>query len=159
MFPAQHTLLDFQHLAKHLLRLCVAALGIDRIGKVVPRNKRAWMFPAQHAALAALTGPQECIDQMRSEYQARRDLLLRELPALPGVRFLTPEGAFYFFLGIKDTGMTGMEFSELMLKEALVVVVPGTAFGEKGTHHVRISYAASREHLMEACERMRRVLE
>ncbi|MDP7080328.1 MAG: pyridoxal phosphate-dependent aminotransferase [Candidatus Undinarchaeales archaeon] len=122
-------------------------------------NVASLTVPSQHAALAAATGPDDCVEHMCAEYEARRNLLVRELDNLQGVSYLVPEGAFYFYLDVSDTGMTGLEFSERMLKEALVVVVPGNAFGDVGHHHVRISYAASSERLMEACERMRHVLE
>jgi aspartate/methionine/tyrosine aminotransferase len=110
---------------------------------------------AQVGAVAALTGPQDDVEAMVVEFKARRDLVVAGLNAIPGVRCATPVGAFYAFPEVSGTGLSGAEFAERLLQEAGVCVLAGTAFGEVGTGHVRVSYANSRENLTEALERMR----
>jgi aminotransferase len=75
-----------------------------------------------------------------------------------GLPTVKPKGAFYIFPRIKDTGLSSKEFSELMIKEAKVVLVPGSAFGQAGEGYVRISYATAYEKLEEAMDRMEKVL-
>ncbi|HII67449.1 MAG TPA: aminotransferase class I/II-fold pyridoxal phosphate-dependent enzyme, partial [Thermococcaceae archaeon] len=75
-----------------------------------------------------------------------------------GLPTVKPKGAFYIIPRIKDTGLTSREFSELMIKEAKVVLVPGSAFGKTGEGYVRISYATGYEKLEEAMDRMEKVL-
>ena len=75
-----------------------------------------------------------------------------------GLPTVKPKGAFYIFPRVKDTGLTSKEFSELMLLEAKVAVVPGSAFGSAGEGYIRISYATAYEKLEEAMDRMEKVL-
>jgi len=112
----------------------------------------------QMAAAEALTGPQDAVDEMVEEFRARRDLIVDGLNSIPGVRCLRPKGAFYVFPDISGTGMNGTEAADRLLNEAGVSVLPGTAFGSVGEHHLRISYANSRENISIALERMRSVL-
>jgi aspartate aminotransferase len=112
----------------------------------------------QVGAVAAMRGPQDDVDAMVAEFRARRDLVVDGLAALPGVRCLRPSGAFYAFPDISGTGMSDVEFAEVMLTEAGVCVLPGTAFGAHGRDHVRLSYANSRENLREALRRIGRRL-
>jgi aspartate aminotransferase len=108
----------------------------------------------QMGALEALTGPQEPIAAMVDEFRARRDLIVDGLNAIPGIRCLSPHGAFYVFPDISGTGLTGTELTHRLLHEAGVCVLAGTAFGGVGTSHIRISYANSRENLAEALRRI-----
>ena len=73
---------------------------------------------------------------------------------IPGIRCATPVGAFYAFPDIAGTGLSGAELAEGLLVDAGVCVLAGTAFGEVGTDHIRISYANSRENLTEALGRI-----
>jgi aspartate/methionine/tyrosine aminotransferase len=114
---------------------------------------------AQVGAVEALRGPQDPVDAMVVEFRARRDLIVDGLNAIPGIRSLRPTGAFYAFPDIAGTGLSGAELAERLLLEAGVCVLAGTAFGGVGTHHVRISYANSRENLREALERIRRFVD
>ena len=109
---------------------------------------------SQYAALAALEGDQECVERMRREFEARRDLVCGRLAALPGVRIRTPEGAFYAFFDVSaHFGRTlagrkvadSASFCMGALDTAHVNLVPGSAFGAEG--YVRMSYAASRDQL------------
>ncbi|MEV4342042.1 pyridoxal phosphate-dependent aminotransferase [Streptomyces sp. NPDC049590] len=109
---------------------------------------------AQYGALAALTGPQDAVRAMTGEYQRRRDAVVAGLNALPGVRCPRPEGAFYAFADIRETGLSSAGFSRWLLTEAGVALAPGTAFGAAGEGHVRLSFAAPAALLEEAVERM-----
>jgi aspartate/methionine/tyrosine aminotransferase len=113
----------------------------------------------QIGAVEALTGPQEPIAAMVEEFLARRDLVVDALNAIPGIRCLSPHGAFYVFPDISATGLTGAELAHKLLHEAGVCVLAGTAFGHIGTGHIRISYANSRENLTEALSRIRGLVE
>ncbi len=114
---------------------------------------------AQSGAVEALRGPQDAVDAMVAEFKARRDLVVDGLNSLPGVNCLRPKGAFYVFPDVTGTGRTGDELAHLLLHEAGVSVLSGTAFGGVGASHIRLSYATSREHISQAIERMRAVLD
>jgi aspartate aminotransferase len=114
---------------------------------------------AQVGAVEALRGPQDAVDAMVAEFRARRDLVVDGLNSLPGVRCLRPLGAFYAFPDVSGTGRSGDELAQLLLEEAGVSVLSGTAFGEVGASHIRISYATSRVQLERAIAKMRAVLE
>ena len=116
---------------------------------------------SQKAAVAALNGEQACVAQMNAAFKERRDFVVRALNALPGVSCLPGAGTFYAFadvtravtaLGCRDDG----EFTEVLLNEAGVAVVPGSGFGAPG--HVRLSFACSLATLEEALDRIARVL-
>ncbi len=111
---------------------------------------------AQVGAVQALVGPQDDVEAMVVEFKARRDLLVAGLNAIPGIRAMTPVGAFYAFPSVAGTGLSGAELAERLLVEAGVCVLAGTAFGGVGTEHIRISYANSRENLTEALGRIER---
>jgi aspartate/methionine/tyrosine aminotransferase len=114
---------------------------------------------AQVGAVEALRGPQDAVDAMVAEFRARRDLVVDGLNSLPGIRCVRPAGAFYAFPDVSGTGRTGDELAKLLLEEAGVSVLSGTAFGRVGADHIRLSYATSREQLARAIEKMRAVLE
>lgn len=116
---------------------------------------------AQAAAAAALTGPQESVAEMLTEYTSRREWLLKALQEIPGLRCAQPEGAFYAFPDVrgclKGEVKTSGEFADLLLNEEQTVVTDGAGFGAEG--FVRISYATSLERLQEGVRRIRRVAE
>jgi len=114
---------------------------------------------AQVGAVAALTGPQDDVDAMVVEFQARRDLVVAGLNRIPGIRCAAPAGAFYAFPSVIGTGVDGQEMADRLLHEAGVCVLAGTAFGDVGADHIRISYANSRENLVEALGRIERFVE
>jgi aspartate/methionine/tyrosine aminotransferase len=113
----------------------------------------------QKAGIEALKGDQEPIYKMVAEYEKRRDVLVEGLNNLPGVTCLKPEGAFYAFPNITQTGLNSEEFAEIMLKQAHVALVPGPIFGEYGRGYVRLCYVNSIQNINKAIERMRNVLE
>jgi len=109
----------------------------------------------QYGAIAALNGPKGDVAAMAREYAARRELIVAGLNRLPGVRCTHPEGSFYAFADIRDTGFTSSaQFAEWLLDEARIAVTPGSAFGPGGEGHVRFSFATSRPILEQALARM-----
>ncbi len=113
----------------------------------------------QYAAARALRDERSwgAVGEMLQEYDRRRNLVWKRLNEM-GLPTVKPKGAFYIFPRIRDIGLTSKEFSELMIKEAKVVVVPGSAFGQAGEGYIRISYATAYEKLEEAMDRMEIVL-
>ncbi len=108
----------------------------------------------QLAGIEALTGPQDAVAKMVARYQARRDLLVAGLNALPGIHCLLPQGAFYAFPNIRETGLSSRDFADEMM-QAGVALLPGTAFGQCGEGYVRLSYANSQDNLRRALARMK----
>jgi len=111
----------------------------------------------QKAAVEAVRGPQESVTAMLAEYRKRRDFVVRRLREIPGVTCAEPRGAFYAYPNISVVlGKNGMadtlQFSERLLSEAQVAVVPGEAFGTNA--HVRISYATSMHELERGLDRI-----
>ncbi|MCH8849881.1 MAG: aminotransferase class I/II-fold pyridoxal phosphate-dependent enzyme [Chloroflexi bacterium] len=113
---------------------------------------------SQYAALEALRNGEEDVRGMVAEYDRRRLMTVRELNDM-GLRCFEPKGAFYCFPSIRATGLSDEAFSEGLLMEEKVAVVPGSAFGQFGTGHIRICYAADYEVLEEALKRIRRFVE
>ena len=109
---------------------------------------------AQKAGVVALTGPEEPLRSMVSEFRARRDLLLEGMRRL-GWPCTVPQGAFYLF---PRTPGPSADLAERLLREARVAVVPGSAFGAAGEGHLRLSFATSRERIAEGIERIARAL-
>jgi aspartate aminotransferase len=117
---------------------------------------------SQHAAVAALTGPQDCIGEMRAAFQRRRDLVAGRLARMPGVRLPDIGGAFYAFFDIAphlaaERGITtSAAWCEQLLEREQVALVAGSAFGAEG--HVRMSFAAADEKLVAGLDRIERFL-
>jgi aspartate aminotransferase len=120
---------------------------------------------SQYAAVAALEGDQECVEKMRREFEARRDLVCKRLNSMQGITCPVPGGAFYAFfnvsahfgrtlLGKKVTDSTS--FCQVALESAHVNLVPGSAFGGEG--YARLSYATSREQLNGGLDRLEQML-
>ena len=108
---------------------------------------------SQYAAVAALDIGAPYVDEMRTEYDRRRKLLVSGLNEI-GLECFEPKGAFYAFPSVAATGMNGDEFADRLLAEKEVAVVPGSGFGIGGEDHVRIAYCKSYEELEIALERM-----
>jgi aspartate/methionine/tyrosine aminotransferase len=113
---------------------------------------------SQIAAVEALRGPQDAVAAMVAEFQARRDLVVAGLNAIPGLRCRVPRGAFYVFPDVSGTGLDGPAMADRLLHEGGVSVLAGTAFGRVGADHLRVSYANSRENLGLALERIEAVV-
>jgi aspartate aminotransferase len=110
--------------------------------------------PAQAAALAALHGPQDAVTAMRDAYRERRDLALAALDAR-GMAYLTPEGAFYLWVDVRDRAGGDVDGWALsLLREHHVAVAPGTTFGPLGEGWIRLSLATATEDLLEGIRRI-----
>ena len=107
----------------------------------------------QAAAAEALKST-ACVDQMVEDYTRRRDILVDGLNAIPGITCKKSAGSFYAFPNIKAFGKTSQEFAEELLKNASVVTVPGSAFGDMGEGYLRLVFANSDENLKEAVRRI-----
>ena len=110
---------------------------------------------AQKAAEAALTGTQECVEEMRDIFASRRKLICSLAAEIPGLKFHEPQGAFYLFPDVSAWG-TGNEVAERLLEEAHVAVVSGSAFGCPSC--IRLSYAISEEEIRKAMSRIAALL-
>jgi aspartate aminotransferase len=130
----------------------------EEVAKLQVNSNSCTGAATQYAGLAALQGPQDAVDSMLAEFRARRDLIVSGLNELPGVECITPQGAFYAFPRIEETGYQADELAGLLLDEAGVACLSGTAFGRHGENHLRLSYANSRENISRALERMGEVL-
>jgi aminotransferase len=107
----------------------------------------------QVAALEALRSAEEDKNNMVNEYRLRRNMFVAGLNRI-GLPCHVPEGAFYGFPSVKETGLSDVDFAEQLLKEQRVAVVPGSVFGTGGADHLRCAYAVSRKQLTEALGRM-----
>ena len=108
----------------------------------------------QRAALAALTGPQDQVDEMVAEFRRRRDLFVGGLNEIPGIRCPIPKGAFYVFPNVAGLGLSSKAFADRLLNEAGVAALAGSDFGACGEGYVRFSYANSVENIQKAVDRI-----
>jgi len=130
---------------------------VRQIAKVQEHTITCATAFAQKAGVAALRGPTAPLKAMVDEFRARRDIVLRELKKIDQLSTDRPSGAFYVFPRV-DVGIDSATLAERILKEANVAVTPGSAFGEAGEGHFRLSYAASRETIIECIRRIADVL-
>jgi aminotransferase len=112
--------------------------------------------PSQYAMLAAFD-EKESVREMLRIYNARRNLLVKGLNEIPGISCHMPKGAFYAFPNISGTGLSSEEFTEKLIKDAMVAVVPGSVFGPSGEGHVRCSYSVSTDNISGALDRIAKV--
>ena len=111
--------------------------------------------PSQYAALEAIRHGEEDAQRMIADFDARRRLIVAGLNDM-GLTCFDPHGAFYAFPSVRSTGLDDVEFAERLLLEEKVAVIPGSSFGDCGRGHVRCCYAAPRDAIEEALERIRR---
>jgi aspartate/methionine/tyrosine aminotransferase len=131
---------------------------IDQMSKLVLLTSTCASSIMQKAALAALTGPQDCVRKMVAEYRRRRDFLVKRVNEIEGMSCKMPDGAFYVFPNIKRLGMSSMDCALHILEKARVSTVPGIGFGPIGDAYLRISYSTSMENLEEAMNRIESML-
>ena len=112
---------------------------------------------AQMAALEALRGGDDEVEEMVAEYDQRRRIMVKGLNDI-GLACFEPKGAFYAFPSVKGTGLSSEEFAERLLIEEKVAVIPGSTFGQCGEGHVRCCYATSLPEIEEALKRMGRFM-
>jgi aspartate aminotransferase len=140
----------------------IAPLPVAKaMGNVQSQETSCPSSVSQYAAIAALEGEQGCVEEMRREFQARRDLVCRRLRELPGVVCPVPEGAFYAFFNVSahfGKTLKGREiadsasFCQSALETVHVNLVQGSAFGMEG--YVRLSFATSRETITKGLDRL-----
>ena len=112
---------------------------------------------SQYAAIEALKDTEGATPRMVAEFARRRERFVRDLNRVPGFRCLPPDGAFYAWVNISDTGVSAEEICRIMLEEAGVAAIPGAAFGPAGREFVRFSFASSTATLKEAVERIQKI--
>jgi len=110
---------------------------------------------AQKAALEALSGPQDCINEMIEEYHRRRDLIVRGVNEIDGFECKPPKGTFYAFPSVSKLGLPSARITEGLLEQARLAAIPGSAFGEAGEGYLRLSFATSQRNILEALARIK----
>lgn len=130
----------------------------EEVAKLQVNSNSCANAAAQYAGIAALTGPQNHVEEMRDEFRERRDIMVSGLNEMPGVECATPKGAFYVFPKISGTGHSADALADILLDEAGVACLSGTGFGEYGEGHLRFSCANSRGNIGKALGRVSDVL-
>ena len=131
---------------------------VPHVNKLLINSVSCVNAPSQFAGIAALDGPDDSIHAMMVEFDARRKLIHKGLNNLPGVECSLPGGAFYAFPKVIGTGMNGEEYAKKCLHQAGVAIVPGTSFGKTCGDYVRFSFAASKENISQAIEKIEKIL-
>ena len=131
---------------------------VPHVNKLLINSVSCVNAPSQFAGIAALDGPDDAIHEMMKKFDQRRKLIHEGLNNLPGVECSLPGGAFYAFPNVKSTGMNGEEFAKKCLYEAGVAIVPGTSFGKTCKDYVRFSFAASKDNISNALEKIQKML-
>jgi aspartate aminotransferase len=130
---------------------------VDAVNKLMVNSNSCTASFTQRAGIAAINGPQDCVESMVAEFRRRRDAICKGLNEVPGFRCPIPGGAFYAFANVTGTGMSSKEVADLLLYDAGVSCLNGGCFGEYGEGYVRFSYANSLENLEEAVRRIKAV--
>jgi aspartate aminotransferase len=128
---------------------------IQSMFMVLAQSSRGPATFIQDAAAEALTGPQDCVEQMRAEYARRRTRVLEALDGLKGVKVLAPEGGFFAMVDVRALGPSSNEIRKRLLDDHGVVVVHGAAYGPGGEGTLRVSFASGGEKLEQGLARLR----
>ncbi len=131
---------------------------VDAMSKIQQNSTTCATSFVQKAAVEALKGSQECVEEMRKEYDRRRKVIVKALNQIDGVSCLMPRGAFYVFPNISEYSKDSFQVAEKLLESKGVCLTPGRIFGSNGEGHLRISYAASLEDIKEAIKRLEEFL-
>jgi aspartate/methionine/tyrosine aminotransferase len=135
-----------------------AALA-QKVEKLMINSNSCTATFVQDAGIAALRGPHDEIDAFVREFKKRRDIMVDGLNQIKGVRCLKPGGAFYCFPNVSKVPKSSKQLADLLLNEAGVAVLSGTAFGKYGEGYLRLSYANSIANIQEALRKMKQVIE
>ena len=127
---------------------------VEPVSRLVTNSVSCTASFTQMAALEALSGPRDEMDEMVAEFKKRRSVIVEGLNSIRGIRCALPRGAFYAFPNVEDTGMSSREFADNLLTEAGVACLPGESFGEFGDGFARFSFANSTENIEKALERI-----
>ncbi len=133
--------------------ICPAGL-VEHVRKLITVDHSCVNGVAQMAALAAITGPMDAVEEMRKTFVTRRGIVVDGLNGLPGVSCRLPGGAFYAFPNVKQTGMASRDLARRLLDEAHVALIAGESFGANGAGYLRVSYAASTDDIEQALGRI-----
>jgi len=142
-----------------LAYLAAEANLVKEMAKLLQNTAVCANSVAQRAGLAAIQSSQDCVKEMFTAYNERRNVLIKGLNEIKGLSCHAPEGTFYAFVNIKETGMSAEELSMYLLEECKVVTVPGTAFGKQGEGYIRLSFATSLEDIIEGIRRIKKGIE
>ncbi|MBU1427528.1 pyridoxal phosphate-dependent aminotransferase [bacterium] len=142
-----------------LAYLAAEANLVKEMAKLLQNTAVCANSVAQRAGLAAIQSSQDCVKEMFTAYNERRNVLIKGLNEIKGLSCHAPEGTFYAFVNIKETGMSAEELSMYLLEECKVVTVPGTAFGKQGEGYIRLSFATSLEDIKEGIRRIKKGIE
>ena len=126
----------------------------DKITQLTINSNSCTATFTQFAGMEALTGPQDFVHDMVTEFRLRRDAIVDGLNLIEGVSCIKPLGAFYVFPNVSQLPLSCQDLSDYLLEDAGVAVLPGTAFGKYGDGYLRLSYANSLENIQEALARM-----
>ncbi len=126
----------------------------DKVRKLAVNAWSCVNTPSQYAGLAALTGPQDAVADMRAAFDTRRKVVHALLNDLPGVSCILPKGAFYAFPNITDTGREAKPLASELLEKTGVATIGGPDFGILGEGYIRISYANSEDNIRRALARI-----
>ncbi|MFO1131969.1 MAG: pyridoxal phosphate-dependent aminotransferase [Hyphomicrobiales bacterium] len=132
---------------------------IDYVKKLITVDHSCTSVATQMGGLAAITGPMDEIEGFRRSFQKRRDMVVKGLNDIKGVRCRVPGGAFYAFPNITGTGWQSRDLARDLLDKAYVALIFGESFGQNGKGFMRLSYAASEADLAEALKRMKAFIE
>ena len=131
---------------------------VEHVIKFCINNHSCVNAAIQFGGIAALDGEEKPLTDMMERFSSRRKIIHEGLNSLKGVECSLPGGAFYVFPNVKGTGMSGIEFTKKCLHEAGVAIVPGTAFGKFAEDYVRFSFAASRDNISQALDKIKKIL-
>lgn len=112
---------------------------------------------AQYGAIAALSGSQDCVEEMRLAFAQRREVMYERLNAIPGLTCKKPDGAFYMYVSIWKLGLEYLEFCDKLLETSQVAVIPGVAFGTDD--HISLSYATDMTSIEKGMDRLERFVQ
>jgi aminotransferase len=132
---------------------------IDEMEKLMEHQVSGVTAVAQRAALAALTGNQDCIKEMLGEYEKRRVLVHKSLNEIDGVSCILPEATFYAFPNVSKLGLSSWDIAKYLVREHRMALIPGSIFGRNGESYLRLSFAASEAELREGLSRFKEGIE
>ncbi len=132
---------------------------IDQMTKLHENGASNLPAPSQLAAVAGLKHCMSDVEEMRTTYEHRRDLICSLINEVPGMSIRKPKGAFYAFVNIKEFGVDSKTFCTDLLQKTGVVTVPGSGFGDAGEGYIRLTYATSDENIIEGMRRIKRYAE
>ena len=130
---------------------------VEAVNKLMVNSNSCTASFTQRAGIAALQGPQDCVDRMVAEFRRRRDAIVAGLNEVPGFRCALPGGAFYAFANVTGTGIKSKELADMLLYDGGVSCLNGGAFGQYGEGYVRFSYANSLPNILEAIARIKKL--